>query len=91
MASFLSYYAHQLNVITREVSSTYFGGLYFLKTFSGSADFSKFSKKLNEFEKLASDTSIQFSHLHQITAQKGHLQRSQAEKKISYLFQISAD
>jgi len=57
MASLVSCYAHQLNVMTQEVSSTYFGALYFLKMFSGSADFSKLSKKLNEFDKFALDTS----------------------------------
>ena len=85
MTSFVSCYVHQLNVMIREVSSTYFGALYFLKMFSGSADFSKLSKKLNEFDKFALNTSIQFSQLHQITTQKGHLQWSQAEKK-SFFF-----
>jgi hypothetical protein len=86
MASFVSCYAHQLNVMIREASSTCFGALYFLKMFSGSADFSKLSKKLNEFDKFALDTSVQFSHPHQITTQNGHLQWSQAEKKSIIFF-----
>jgi hypothetical protein len=65
----------------QEASSTYFGALYFLKMFSGSADFLKLSKKFNEFDKFALDTSVQFFHPHQITTQKGHLQWSQAENK----------
>jgi len=69
MASFVINYAHHFNMMTREVSSTYFGGLYFLETFFGFVDFPKFSKKLNEFDTFALDTSIQFSHLHQITTQ----------------------
>ena len=86
MASFVSCYAHQLNVLIREVSSTYFGALYFRKIFSGSADFSKLSKKLNGFGKFALDSSVHFSRLHQITSQKGHLYWSQAEKNSSYFF-----
>jgi len=58
--------------------------------FSGSADFSKLSEKINEFDKFALDTSVQFSHLHQITIQKSHVEWSQAEKEIS-IFLISAD
>jgi hypothetical protein len=91
MVSSVICYAHQLKVITREVSSTYFSALYFLNVFPGSVDFSKLSKKLNEFDKSILDTSVQFSHLHQITTQRGHLQWLQAEKKSYYFFQISAD
>jgi hypothetical protein len=63
MALFVSCYPHQLVVTIREVSLNYFGGLLFL----GSADFSKLSKKLNEFDKPALHTAVQFSPLHQIT------------------------